>query len=74
MNSKEAILIVVNQLGSQKKLAEKLHVSRTTVSMWAIGHRNVPANRVMDIVKLSKGKIKAKDLRPDVFKNNSEAI
>lgn len=68
MKANEAIKIVINQVGNQRLLAEKLKVPRASVGHWAVGRRQVPAYLVMDIVKFSNGAIEAKDLRPDVFK------
>ena len=48
-------------------LADKLGVSKSTVSHWRHGRHQVPAPRCREIERLSGGQITVSDLRPDVF-------
>lgn len=48
-------------------LAEKLKVSRPTVSSWRTGRAQVPAKYCRDISDLSDGSLTVHDLRPDIF-------
>lgn len=47
-----------------KQIAQELGLSRYALYQW----KQVPANRVMDIVALTEGRLKPEDLRPDVFR------
>ncbi|MFG6139478.1 transcriptional regulator [Halomonas sp. B23F22_10] len=49
--------------GGPAALARAIGISSQAVSQWSI----VPAVRVMAVVKATGGKVKAKQLRPDVF-------
>lgn len=63
----EGIKLAVELLGSNNALAEKLGVSAAAVSMWKNGERQVGPKHCKAIERLTKRKVKAADLRPDVF-------
>lgn len=52
----------INAYG-QNKLADKLGVHYSTVSCWANGYRQPMLDTAVKIIKLSKGKLKAADLK-----------
>ena len=57
---------LVDFFGSQANLMRKLKVSRTCISLWIKGKETIPLNRAIEIEILTKGKFKAKDIRPDL--------
>lgn len=70
------VKLVVKQLGGPTAVAARLRskhrdgsISPAAVSKW----RKVPADRVMDLVEMSGGKLTPNDLRPDVFGPAMEA-
>jgi len=68
MKKNQALLMIIEEVGSVSELAKLLDVSQPYVSNWLYGRRLVSATtQVKKLVELSKGKIKAKDLGPDVF-------
>ena len=67
-NPIRCLKLIVKEAGSITELALLLGVSRTYVSHWVHGHRPIPIKKVKALVKLSYGKIKPKDLRPDIFR------
>jgi DNA-binding transcriptional regulator YdaS (Cro superfamily) len=62
-----AIAKAVEVMGNQSKLADALGVTPGFVSQWLNGVRPVPAVRCKDIEKVTNGKVKREELRPDVF-------
>ena len=60
---KKAILF----FGGTVALSKKLDVHHASVSKWLYGKRSVPVKYAVKIEKLTKGAIKAKELRPDIF-------
>lgn len=52
-------------VGGQKLFAEKLGVGSMAVTHWK--NRQVPASYCREIQKLTDNKVKASDLRPDIF-------
>ena len=52
--------------GGVVKLSEKLGVHQGTVSKWLHSKLSIPIKHAVKIEELTKGQIKAKDLRPDV--------
>ena len=67
MKKNQALLMIIEEVGSVSELAKLLDVSQPYVSNWLYGRRLIPATQVKKLAELSKGKVKAKDLRPDVF-------
>ena len=61
----------IDHFGTKAKLAKELGVSPMVVYQWS--KRNVPAERASQIERISKGAVKASDLRPDIFINNAVA-
>ena len=59
---KKAILF----FGGSLKLSQKLMTDNSTVSKWLYEKRSIPVKHALQIEILSKGKIKARDLRPDL--------
>ena len=51
------------------KLAEELNTKHSNVSKWLYLMEPIPIKHALHIAKATKGKIKARDLRPDIFKN-----
>ena len=49
------------------KLAQDLSVSKAAVSHWRHGRYRVPADRCIDIERVTGGAVTRYDLRPDVF-------
>ena len=56
----------VDVLGGVTKVAKLLEIDHSNVSRWLIGKRPLPINHALHIEKLTKGAVKAKDLRPDI--------
>lgn len=52
--------------GSRTKLAQAISVHQVLISQWALGRRQVPADRCPDIEKATGGKVTCEELRPDV--------
>ena len=50
-------------------LAKKLNVDHSNVSKWLYEKRPIPLKYAVKIEKLTKGEIKFKDLRYDVFED-----
>jgi DNA-binding transcriptional regulator YdaS (Cro superfamily) len=53
-------------VGSQKKLAELLHVSKAAVNQWKLPGRKVPTIHCPAIEEATKGIVRCEDLRPDL--------
>jgi DNA-binding transcriptional regulator YdaS (Cro superfamily) len=49
--------------GNQSALAAALEITREAVSQWDV----VPVKRAVQIERVTKGKIKRHELRPDIF-------
>ena len=62
---KKAVLF----FGGTVKLSKKLGVHHATVSKWLYGRLGIPIKHAIRIEKLTKGQIKARDLRPDVYED-----
>ena len=52
--------------GGVVKLSEKMNVQQSTISKWLHSKLPVPIKHAVKIEELTNGKIKAKDLRPDL--------
>lgn len=57
---------VIEIVGSQRELARLLGVSLQAVNQWANGRRRLPPKRAFDIQKLTRGRVTAASLRPDL--------
>lgn len=62
---KKAILF----FGGTVKLSEQLKTHNANVSKWLYGRRRIPLRHAIKIEQLTKGEIKAKELRPDIFED-----
>lgn len=62
----QGISRAIEILGSQAALASALGVRQPTISEWLRGGRRVPAERCPAIERLTGGKVRCEDLRPDV--------
>ena len=67
MKQTTALNIVINKFDSMTEAAQAIGVSISYLSHLASGRRKVPIKYVKRIVELSEGKIKKRDLRPDVY-------
>lgn len=67
MNAFVKLAVDIAGGGSNTELAKLLGVTQSAVSMWKSGERQVGPRHCKAIQRLTKGKVKAKDLRPDVF-------
>lgn len=72
MNKKEALLKIVNKVGSQSELARRLGVTRYYVYGMLTGKDQISSRLVKKLVALSEGEITEKDLRPDIFYDEFE--
>lgn len=52
--------------GNLTHLAQRIGVTLSSVSSWAIGIRKVPLIRALAIARATKGLVSVKTLRPDV--------
>lgn len=57
---------VINLFETQIKLANRLKISSEAITNWKSGRRNIPPLRAIEMAQLTKNKIKASDLRPDL--------
>lgn len=67
MKQNKAMSKIVKKVGSSKKLAELLGITRPYASNLLNGDRPVPVKYVKKLVELSEGEVKKRDLRPDVY-------
>ncbi|WP_334223595.1 transcriptional regulator [Photorhabdus bodei] len=58
----------IKALGTQKKFAEKIGRSQSTVSDWLNGKKKVSPESVPSIVEITKGVVQPHELRPDLPK------
>jgi DNA-binding transcriptional regulator YdaS (Cro superfamily) len=59
----------ISFFGGTVCLAKKLNADNADVSKWLYGRRLIPLKHAIKIEQLTKGEIKVKDLRPDVYEN-----
>lgn len=52
---------------SQRDLARALHISQSLVSQWVKGEKPVSADKCAAIERVTKGRIKRVQLRPELF-------
>lgn len=62
----KAIKTAIKIMGTQKDLAEACGVSQQAVHKWLNGKSRVHPKFVMLIVNLTKGAVKAYEIRPDL--------
>lgn len=53
-------------LGGQALMARYLGVSPPTINQWVSGVRPIPAERCLEIEKITEGAVTCEELRPDV--------
>ncbi len=51
------------------KVSEKLKIGHVSISKWLNTNVPIPLKHAIKIEKLTKGEIKAKELRPDVYED-----
>lgn len=66
MDTPHPIDIAASIIGSQAALAVELGVSKGAVNQWKTPGRQVPADHCPVIERLTGGKVRCEDLRPDV--------
>lgn len=64
MNDQSAIERAIQAVGGQKKLAEKLDVSKQAITKW---RKKIPAERVLKIEAATNGVVSRHELRPDLY-------
>ncbi|ETD72956.1 Cro/Cl family transcriptional regulator [Pelistega indica] len=57
---------VKQKRGKIKEIAQAINIKPIAISRWALGRRQVPAERCPDIEKATNGLVRCEDLRPDV--------
>lgn len=62
----EKLTDFINQYPTMKDAAEALGVHKCTVSCWVRGTRQISLSNALKVQKVSKGKIKWEELRPDL--------
>lgn len=62
----QAILKAASVVGGQTKLAKLLNVTPPAISQWVKGTRPVPAERCLEIERITGGVVRCEELRPDV--------
>jgi DNA-binding transcriptional regulator YdaS (Cro superfamily) len=68
--TKPHLMRAVEIAGSIGKLANLIELDQSNISKWLYTDRKIPAHHVKLIIKVTNGKIKAWQLRPDVFEKN----
>lgn len=64
--SSESILKACAIVGGQSCLARLLGIKPPTINQWAKGIRPVPAERCIDIERITKRAVLCEQLRPDI--------
>ncbi|HHH0383830.1 TPA: transcriptional regulator [Yersinia enterocolitica] len=54
------------QRGNATRLSRDLDVDQSLISLWANGVRPIPAERCLEIEKITEGEVTCEELRPDV--------
>ena len=58
---------LIQVFGSKAELAKAAKVSRATVTHWSNGRCKPNSASLLNIQRASKGKVKAKKIRPELF-------
>lgn len=66
MSPDEALDAAISKLGSMQAVAQKLGVTKGAVSQWKLEGRRVPAEHCPLIERITAGRVRCEDLRPDV--------
>lgn len=64
MSNQSVFERIVEHFGSKRKLAEALQVKPQSVQKW---DRQIPAERVLQIERLTDGEVTRFEMRPDIF-------
>ena len=62
----------IDMIGGVVLMSEKLNIVPSNISNWLHSDVKIPIKHAISIEQLTKGKVSAKNLRPDIFKYNSE--
>ena len=65
-SSVTAIREACRVVGGQAAMSRSLGVSPPTVNQWTTGVRQIPAERCLEIEKVTNGTVTCEELRPDV--------
>ena len=65
-SQKHPITKAFKAVGSGSELARRLGVHVSMPSQWAMGHRPIPAERCIEIERITNGAVRCEELRPDV--------
>ena len=60
----QALEKIIQHVGGPRKLADALGVTPMSISHW---RKQIPAERVIALCKLSGGQVKPHELRPDIY-------
>ena len=63
----KGILKAIKVAGSERKLAKALGVERAFIYRLKKGLCDVPVKRVADFIRVTDGKVRKHDLRPDLW-------
>ena len=67
MTNKDAVARAVEAMGSQVNLGKALGITSANIGMWLTGYKDVPARWCMPIEIVTEGRVRASELRPDLF-------
>ncbi len=67
MGSSKALRKVLKEVGTTSDLAKLTGYSKSHIRSMLCDHRNIPPRIVSKLVELANGKVKPKELRPDIF-------
>lgn len=66
MNTSIPISSAASHLGSAAKLAKAIGVTSPMIYQWINGLRQIPAERCIQIERVTDGAVRCEDLRPDI--------
>ena len=66
MNPKKALLEAVRIVGSQSELARRCGIRQPAVAQWIASGR-VPAERAIEVERMTQAQVTRYDLRPDLY-------
>jgi DNA-binding transcriptional regulator YdaS (Cro superfamily) len=64
---KDPIIQIIAKAGGQARLGELIGVPQSTVSLWKVSGRGIPAERAVQLEKKTKGKFPRWESRPDLW-------
>ena len=67
MTNRDAVKRAVDAFGSQTRLAAALGLLPGNIGFWLSGHKDVPAKWCMPIEIVTEGRVRAAEIRPDLF-------